>query len=179
MVHLRSTRAAIVLLLSLIALEDYAALPRRDIAAYCKSHEELGGETTTIVGTSREKWLRGRMMVVEEVKAARSTANTGNAKTSSSESLESSITEETSINVTPNCKNEASDSQGKPKAFEASSGHASLGSSAGSKLSAPTWPHDSFQSTRKQNLREATTEIFKMLNRDYHNRPRRHPPVHN
>ncbi|URD95827.1 hypothetical protein MUK42_27368 [Musa troglodytarum] len=105
--------------------------------------------------------------------------NIRNAKTSSSESLESSITEETSINVIPNSKNEASDSQGKPKAFEASSGHASLGSSAGSKLSVPTWSHDSFQSTRKQNLQEATAEIFKMLNRDYHNRPRRHPPGHN
>ncbi|URD96661.1 hypothetical protein MUK42_31683 [Musa troglodytarum] len=77
MVHLRSTRAAIVLFLSLIALEDFAGLGRRDIAAYGKSHEELGGETRTIVGAIRKEWLRGRMMVMEEVTAARSTANTG------------------------------------------------------------------------------------------------------
>ncbi|CAL9066098.1 unnamed protein product [Musa banksii] len=72
MVCSMSTTTVIVFLLSLIALEDFTVIAKRDMAVYgCnyvqehKRNEELGA--------SSQKWLRGRKMV-EEV---RSTVNTG------------------------------------------------------------------------------------------------------
>ncbi|XP_072963688.1 uncharacterized protein [Typha angustifolia] len=39
--------------------------------------------------------------------------------------------------------------------------------------------HDQIPKTEKQTLLVATAEIFRLLNKDYHDKPRRHPPVNN
>ncbi|XP_073002160.1 uncharacterized protein [Typha latifolia] len=39
--------------------------------------------------------------------------------------------------------------------------------------------HDQIPNTEKQKLLVATAEIFRLLNKDYHDKPRRHPPVNN
>lgn len=56
--------------------------------------------------------------------------------------------------------NKASEIQGKAKAIKDSS-------------------NDTRDNIEKLKLLEASDQIFKMLNRDYDLRPRRHPPVHN
>ncbi|KAG1364321.1 hypothetical protein COCNU_11G011480 [Cocos nucifera] len=62
----------------------------------------------------------------------------------------------------------------KSQVFEASSTHASLGSS---KVLGPS--HGQFQIDETQKLLASTAEIFKMLQKDYHQHAHRRPPINN
>lgn len=59
--------------------------------------------------------------------------------------------------------------------LETSSTHASLGWS--SKVSGPS--HVQYQTDETQKLLAATSEIFKMLGKDYHQNPHGRPPINN
>ncbi|XP_042420647.1 uncharacterized protein LOC122015144 isoform X2 [Zingiber officinale] len=155
---LRSTITVVVMLVSLISLEDFLSLAHRDLnknnIVILKSDEGL---------VQAKRWYRGRRMVIEDEKSSMK-QSTGDAKNTLTKLLQSSNTEESSTSTTkPHLRserNKASEIQGKAKAIKDSS-------------------NDTRDNIEKLKLLEASDQLFKMLNRDYDLRPRRHPPVHN
>ncbi|XP_073106981.1 uncharacterized protein [Elaeis guineensis] len=189
MVHLRFVSFVVGLLLSLAVLGDSLALADRGMVTLThddgilKSDRELEDSTKMVDATGNMR-VRGRKMV-KEVKGtmktgkAKSSLNkscgSSNAKDSSSTTLQSGPLACLGMKTEGNALEPPNYSQIKSQVMETSSStHAILGSLEVSELS-----HDQSQTDETQMLLAATSEIFEMLVKDYHQKAHRRPPIFN
>ncbi|XP_038983863.1 uncharacterized protein LOC120111293 [Phoenix dactylifera] len=191
--YLRFVSFVVGLLLSLAAPGDSLALADGGMVTLCTLRSGQGlQEKTKMVDATGNIWLGGRKMGMKKVNIeVKGMVKTGKAKNSLNKSSGSSNAEDSRITTlhsgifSLNKKTEgnalepvnlSNSPQIKSQVFEASSSaHASLGSlKVVSGLS-----HGQVQTDETQRLLASTAEIFKMLQKDYHQHAHRRPPINN